>query len=120
MNHSNSTFFICLFALSIMVGGYFAFAGGMGDFVLSSMIFTINILVWKRLVGMLITASVHSKNSGIISLLFTGKVVILLCSIWWMLGAFSIGAIISSYVMVLSALLMSTGFQTHKMEYSNG
>ena len=106
--------------LSLIGSGYFFLAGGLGDFVLSSMIFTINVLIWKKLIKMLITASMESKHSTVISLLFTGKIVILLCSVWWMLGVFSIGAIMSAYVMVLSALLMSAKLQTNKMGYSNG
>lgn len=122
MTQSNTTFFICLFILSLVVGGCFSFVAEryfvLGDFILSSMIFTLNILVWKKIIKMLIMA--NTKYSSVISLLFVGKIIILICSVWFMIGVFSIGSIMSAYVMVLSALLMSASLQTNKIGYSNG
>jgi|GEM_PF-3622715 len=106
MNFSVQKFFSILLVQSCIVGLIFAAFGGLGDFVLSTLFFALNALVWVRLVQLLIAASTKESMSPVIGLLFTGKTVILLCSLWYLLGMLSVGAIVASNIVVVFSLVM--------------
>ena len=120
MNHQNNTFFTILFLTSLMAGMGMFFIGEIESFILATMIFAINTLVWKHLVHMLIVSNTTGTHSPVISLLFSGKIIILLCSVWWMISTFSILSVMTSYVVVLFSLLLSYGFKQNKVGFSHG
>ena len=105
MNFSLQKFFSILLLQSSIFAIVFASFGGVRDFVLSVMFFSINALIWVHLVQMLIAASTKESMSPVLGLLFTGKTVILLCSVWFLLGMLSIGSIVAGNIVVVFSLI---------------
>ena len=106
MNFSVQKFFSILLVQSVIFGAVFACFYGLWDFILSVMFFSLNALLWVQLVQLLISESIKETISPVVGLLFTGKTIILLCSVWFLLGILSVQSIVAGNIVAVFSLII--------------
>jgi len=114
MNFSTKKYFSTLLVQSIIFGAVFACFYGLWDFVLSVMFFSLNALLWVQLVQMLISEGTKESMSPVVGFLFTGKTVILLCCVWFLLGMLSVQSIVAGNMVVVFSLIVYSLLQNRQ------